>query len=98
MKSHNLRWRPVYLLVMAVACGSGILLAQQKATPPATESGSKPSEFDLQIVDGTLLLPGRKVEATLGNVIDALRDQYSQANIINSPGLEKIKVGDLKLR
>ncbi len=41
---------------------------------------------------------GECIDGTLGNVIDALRDQYPEANIVMSPGLAKVKVGDLKLR
>jgi hypothetical protein len=52
----------------------------------------------LQILDGQLVRPTGNVEGNLGNVIDALRDEYPEANIVMSPGLAKVKVGDLKLR
>jgi hypothetical protein len=93
MNSHNSLRRSIRILVLAVACGSGILLAQQKAPLDSKNDG-----YDLEIENGQLLRPGHKVDATLGNIIDALRDQYTQANIVSSPGLEKVKVADLKLR
>src|SRR5437016_1005463 len=52
--------------------------------------------YDLEIVDGVLTQSGR--EATLDNVIDALRERYSKANIVLSPGLKKVQILDLKLR
>jgi hypothetical protein len=74
------------------------LTAAEKLVEPATSSDVKPAGYDLQIVGGQLIRPGGKVEATLPSVVDALRDQYTEANIIFSPGLAKLKVGDLKLR
>jgi hypothetical protein len=57
-----------------------------------------PSGFDLQISGGQFIRAGTNALATLGNVIDALREQYTEANIVLSPGLGKLIVGDLKLR
>jgi hypothetical protein len=34
----------------------------------------------------------------LGNVVDVLRDRYTNANIVMSPGLAKLRISDLKLR
>ncbi|HTL16696.1 MAG TPA: hypothetical protein VL793_05630 [Patescibacteria group bacterium] len=103
MNSFNPLWHRIIVLLISVACGSGIFLAQQStgqptAPPLATASDSKAGGYDLEIVDGQVLRAGHKVEATLGNILDALRHQYPEANIISSPGLEKIKVADLKLR
>jgi len=95
------------MLQLVVAAGSVIamtgawlpLLAGQATTPPAaTPNDAKSSGYNLEIVDGKLILPTSKVEATLGNVIDALREQYTEANIVLAPGLAKLRVADLKLR
>lgn len=74
------------------------LAGQAVATPPATSSVPKSSGYNLEIVDGKLILPGGKVEATLGNVVEALRDHYAEANIVVAPGLARLRVADLKLR
>jgi hypothetical protein len=84
-------------VIIAMTGASLPLLAGQPTTPPATTaSDAKSSGYNLEIVDG--FLPGGKVEATLGNVIDALREQYTEANIVLAPGLAKLRVADLKLR
>src|SRR6516164_3654869 len=76
-----------------------VLGGQPTASPPATTPiDTKVSGYNLEIIDGKLVLPGGKVEATLGNVVDALRDQYTEANLVLAPGLAKLKVADLKLR
>ncbi len=86
----------------ALACLPGLLLGAEKkletpaAVPLATPTGYQAQE--LQILDGQIDRPQGKVEATLPNVVDALRDQYQDANIVLSPSLAKVKVGDLKLR
>jgi hypothetical protein len=86
-------------VVIAMTGASLPLLAGQPATPLATTaSDAKSSGYNLEIVDGKLILPGGKVEATLGNVIDALREQYTEANLVLAPGLAKLRVADLKLR
>jgi len=61
---------------------------------PASKSGG----YDLQIVDGVLTRDGGKKPATLATVIDALRDQYTEANIVCSPSLADLQVADLKIR
>jgi hypothetical protein len=76
----------------------GVFFAAERREPQAVPTDAKPMGYDLQIVDGQLIRPGGKLEATLANVVDALRDQYTEANIIFSPSLAKIKVSDLKLR
>jgi hypothetical protein len=81
-------------LVIAIIGASLPLLAGQ----PTTTSDAKSSGYNLEIVDGKLIVPGGKLEATLGNVIDALREQYTEANIVLAPGLAKLRVPDLKLR
>ena len=73
--------------------------------PPSAKAGEtvQPAEarragYDLEIVDGTLALDGKKVEATLANVVDALRSRYQEANIALAPSLGKLNISDLKLR
>jgi len=67
--------------------------------PPAP-TVSRSSAYDLEIVDGTIQQgpKGAKLEATLANVVDAVRDRYREANIVMSPGLAHLKIADLKLR
>jgi len=52
----------------------------------------------LQIVQGALVRNGEKSEATLANVVDALRDIWADANIALAPELSNLRVPDLKLR
>jgi hypothetical protein len=74
------------------------LSAEKALQALAATTESKPAGYDLKIEEGQLIRAGTKVDATLANVVDALRDRYTEANIIFSPGLAKLKVGDLKLR
>ena len=73
------------------------VLAENKPPSPA---GPTQSGYDLEIQDGQLVSSGneRGLEATLGNVVDALRDRYTKANLVVAPGLAKMKIADLKLR
>lgn len=87
----------VGLVAAGVRLSSHALAGQPAAIPPATSTG-KSSPYDLEIADGKLILPAGKVEATLDNVVDALRDHYPEANIVLAPGLAKLIVADLKLR
>ncbi len=77
---------------------------ERPSTPPTipTEAAGPeaPVPFDLEIVDG-MLIPhggkGAKGPATLGRVVDELRNQYPKANIVLAPGLATAPVSDLKL-
>ncbi|MCW5554281.1 MAG: hypothetical protein KIS67_19245 [Verrucomicrobiae bacterium] len=71
-----------------------------RATPASesVSSGYDESVFDLLAADGVLVRDGKKVEASLGNVVDVLRARYPDANLVLSPGLAKLKIADLKLR
>ncbi len=64
---------------------------------PSTRETRGP-EYDLEIVDGQVLSHGRKLPASLANVVEVLRDRYRQANIVLSPRLGTCTVSDLKLR
>jgi hypothetical protein len=95
----SLAFRLCYLgLAAQLVCEPGTLFADKTVQPPAAQQERLNTDYDLQIVDGQLIRPSGKGEAMLPNVIDALRDQYTQANIVLSPSLAKVKVGDLKLR
>jgi len=79
----------------------GLLLADKTVQPEMVKPNANGSGYDLQIVEGKLLRgPGGtiSVDATLANVVDALRERYTEANIVYSPGLAKIKIGDVRLR
>jgi hypothetical protein len=86
-------------LAIGVVCSPAVGSAAEKPLEaPAATTDWKPAGYDLQIVGGRLIRPDGKVEATLPNVVDALRERYTNANIIFSAGLAKLKVDDLKLR
>ncbi|MBI3850896.1 MAG: hypothetical protein HY298_11570 [Verrucomicrobia bacterium] len=65
---------------------------------PSVSAEFKTPGYDLEIVEGQFVQKGKKVTATLANVVDALRERYPKANIVLSPGLANLHVGDLKLR
>jgi len=68
-----------------------------KAEPVATSEASSDARWDLNIMNGLLRRQdGKTVPATLGNVIDYLRDMFP-ANLVLAPGVGQVKVGDLKL-
>lgn len=99
MKTHFLS--KVGLAWLGLAASNSVFTlpaADGSLQPPAASTAAVPRGYDLQIVDGQLLRPGGPVEASLANVIDALREHYPEANIAMSPGLAKLTVGDLKLR
>jgi len=86
-------------LAMTLLCWPGLLAADQKpVSPPAVTPDPNGSKYDLEIANGQLIRPGGEVEATLPKVVDALRDRYTDANIVLSPGLANVRVADLKLR
>jgi hypothetical protein len=76
----------------------------QETQPPRQSSESRSADivrYDLEIVNGSIVRVGStsdKQEATLGNVIDAVRQRYPDANVAMSPGLSRLKISDLKLR
>ncbi len=91
------------LAAMLTLLAAGVSAQEPPAVhaTPASESvssGYDASVFDLLVVNGVLVRDGKKVEATLGNVVDVLRARYPDANLVLSPGLAKLKIADLKLR
>ncbi len=88
----------------AALLGSQLLAATiGSAQPAAKPAASKQSPYQLEIEGGFLLLPtGNKVEATLENVVERLREleilrNGDPANIVLSPNLPKIRIASLKL-
>jgi hypothetical protein len=76
-------------LVIALVFLPGVFFAGEGQEPQAVPTDANPAGYDLQIVDGQLIRPGGKLEATLANVVNALRDQYTEANIIFSPSTKE---------
>src|SRR5207249_9222726 len=75
--------------------------ADQRAEEALRAASGPKQEYDLVIADGMLIKKGAKegkVEATLANVVDALRERHSSANIAIAPGVAKLKIGGRKLR
>ena len=73
---------------------------------PSTSSPAAPEAkaYDLEIYNGMLLAKGAPSEsasglkATLKQVVNRLRENYPEANIVMPLGLADVPVGDLKLR
>lgn len=81
------------------------LLAEDKGSNPATQAAAaEPKGYDLQIYNGMLQAKGAPsesgagVKANLKNVVNRLRETYSEANIMMPPSLGDLPIGDLKLR
>lgn len=87
----------VLSFVAALAWPPRTVLAENKSPLPP---GPARTGYELEIKDGHLANSGNESgpEATLGNVVDALRDRYTKANLVVAPGLAKLKISDLKLR
>ena len=99
MKRYHLTLRGMAVAgISALLVGLPDVLLSAELAAPAAVTAAKAGNYDLEIKDGQLLRPTGKVEATLANVIDALRDRYTEANIVLSPGLANLKIADLKLR
>ena len=99
MKIYDLNLGRVAVVSLSVllVCLPQVLLGGQLVAPEAV-TAAKAAGYDLEIKDGQLIRPTGKVDATLANVVDALRDRYTDANIVVSPELAKLKIADLKLR
>jgi hypothetical protein len=99
--------------VYIAVAGTGLLDASA-ADPVAAPKGVNPVDTIrepkatpdnvLEIEVGAIVTPsssgGKHVgkAATLKNVVEALRERYTDANIAIAPGLENVKISDLKLR
>src|SRR5262249_28890699 len=98
MKSNLQRYIPPIGAVLVV-CAMMLLAALMVKAADNTEPNKTPQvSYDLEISNGTLVLEGKKTEATLANVVEVLRARYQQANIVIAPGLAQLKISDLKLR
>jgi hypothetical protein len=100
MKTCTLPFRliPCVNLTVALVCLPCLPTPAEPLAPPAATTDIKAANYNLEIEEGQLVRPGGRVEATLANVVNALRDEYTNANIVLAPGLAKLKVSDLKLR
>ena len=90
----------LYVALLLVTSQMGVR-AQSSGTStaglPAAAEAPVDARWDLNIMNGSLRRQdGKTVPATLGNVIDYLRDLFP-ANIVLAPGVGQVKVGDLKL-
>jgi len=56
------------------------------------------SAYDLEIANGELVTGGKKQPATMGRIVNVLRELYPDSNIALAPELAQMQVGDLKLR
>jgi hypothetical protein len=92
------RWIPCVNLAAALVCLPCLPTRADPLAPPAATTDIKAAKYELEIEEGQLVRPEGRVEATLPNVVNALRDEYTDANIVLAPGLAKLKVSDLKLR
>jgi len=101
-------------LVLAANSPSSLLHAAEtpRSTPPPV-APVRPSYYDLEIVNGELHLANlkgqidaakwgagnqTKVEASLRNVVDVLRELHPAVNITMAPGIERLVISNLKLR
>src|SRR5258708_7999461 len=74
----------------------GELRAEDRSPAAAARAGSKapPTEpaYALEIAVGQFTHRGKAQEATLANVVDAMRDMFPENNIVMAPELARIKV------
>jgi hypothetical protein len=101
--SRNLNYIFVLALTVTLAPSGFGLSADEPATAPASTAQNRhPSPasgpYALEIVEGTIVHKGAKLPATLGQVVDALRELYPNVNIVASPEVTDLMVADLKLR
>ncbi|HEY5910172.1 MAG TPA: hypothetical protein VJA21_06160 [Verrucomicrobiae bacterium] len=88
------------LLAACLVCSN----AYGQAKPPEPEPQSakhnapRSSNYVLEIGDGILLTGGKKGPAKLSAIVDVLRDQYQDVNIVLAPELGEVVIQDLKLR
>jgi hypothetical protein len=90
-------------LCISAFSAPGPVAAQESAPPKGTverpaQPVSTPSTYDIEIKDNLLHFKGRKVGATVAEVVDALRDLYPDVNIVVAPNAASVNVADLKLR
>src|SRR5262245_59670057 len=110
MKTHRLFCRSVVAVSLAaVLCFHPSRLGAQdkprgSSSGKASSADSAAPTYVLEVANGALIVTGvsgasgRKTDATLGNVVNALRDMHPEANIAMAPELAQIRIADLKLR
>ena len=88
--------------------------ATLKTAQPERSSDKQASRYNLEILDGKLLLNNLRdrvdinstfgsgtlstIPATLSNVVTVLRELHTEANIVMEPSLGTLTIGDLKIR
>jgi len=80
-------------------------LAELNAATAQAEQQKNASGSDLEVVNGSLVWTGpkrkdnaSKLDATLNNIVELLREQHPDANFIVAPGLANVGIADFKLR
>jgi hypothetical protein len=101
--SRNLGLVLALAIPQALASARPSLAAEEPQTVPPSaakvqQPGAVGGPYALQIVDGTILEKGVKVPATVGHVMDALREMYPRVNIVASPEVTDLTLADMKLR
>lgn len=89
------------IICLAVLVGFPLSAARAADKPRAAKAPAlaDPSTFDLWIENDVFLWMGKELPPTLGNIVDALRENHNgQANFVLAPGLGKLKIADVKLR
>jgi hypothetical protein len=88
------------LLAACLVCSNAY--GQANPPPPEPQSGKqnapRSSNYVLEIGDGILLTGGKKGPAKLSGIVDVLRDEYQDVNIVLAPELGEVIIQDLKLR
>jgi hypothetical protein len=92
----------ILLVMLALVPPNSRAEGERPSTSPPAAPEAK--AHDLEIYNGMLLAKGAPSEsasglkATLKQVVNRLRENYPEANIVMPPGLADVPVGDLKLR
>jgi hypothetical protein len=95
--------RSFSVLASLAALGLGLGgTAAQETAPSATaavpaQEDRTPGRLTLNITGGEVLRKGKKVEATLAEAVDALRDVFTGSDIVVSPEVARLQLGDIKL-
>lgn len=104
IQKHRISMKTRNLLSINVITLSTCLLLGLNATVQAQNAAFAPQRqasvagFDIEIADGVFTHKGETVDATLENVVDMLRDQHPEANIIVAPEVPPILIETLKIR
>jgi hypothetical protein len=105
MKTHYWVRRSAALLCLAAILPLNRGRAEEPPKAPETTPAAQPaakgrpaSPYVLEIAGGAFVRNGKLSEATLANVVDALRDIWPGVNIVLAPEVPNLKLANLKLR